>query len=100
MSADHDHSLHDHSHSHAHGPGEMSELSDMQLRVRALETILTEKGYVDPVVLDRIVEACETQIGPHNGARIVARAWADPEFKRQLLEDATAAANSLGFISP
>ena len=56
----------------------MSELSDMQLRVRALETILTEKGYVDPAVLDRIVEACETQIGPHNGARIVARAWAIP----------------------
>ena len=89
---------HDHSHQHAHA--EMSELSDMQLRVRALETILTEKGYVDPAVLDRIVEACETQIGPHNGARIVARAWVDPEFKRRLLEDATEAANSLGFISP
>jgi nitrile hydratase len=89
-----------HSHEHAHGHGEMSELSDMQLRVRALETILTEKGYVDPAVLDRIVEACETQIGPHNGARIVARAWADPEFKRRLLEDATAATNSLGFVSP
>ena len=91
---------HDHSHQHAHGHGEMSELSDMQLRVRALETILTEKGYVDPAVLDRIVEACETQIGPHNGARIVARAWVDPEFKRRLLEDATEAANSLGFVSP
>ena len=92
---------HDHSHQHAHGThGEMSELSDMQLRVRALETILTEKGYVDPAVLDRIVEACETQIGPHNGARIVARAWVDPEFKRRLLEDATEAANSLGFVSP
>ena len=78
----------------------MSELSDMQLRVRALETILTEKGYVDPAVLDRIVEASETQIGPHNGARIVARAWVDPEFKRRLLEDATEAANSLGFVSP
>jgi nitrile hydratase len=78
----------------------MSELSDLQLRVRALETVLTEKGYVDPAVLDRIVEACETQIGPHNGARIVARAWSDPEFKRRLLEDATAAANSLGLVSP
>ena len=89
---------HDHSHQHAHG--EMSELSDMQLRVRALETILTEKGYVDPAVLDRIVEACETQIGPHNGARIVARAWSDPEFKRRLLADATEAANSLGHVSP
>ena len=91
---------HDHSHQHAHGPEQMSELSDMQLRVRALETILTEKGYVDPAALDRIVEACETQIGPHNGARIVARAWVDDEFKRRLLEDATAAANSLGFVSP
>ena len=96
--SDHDHSHHDHTHEHAHG--EMSELSDMQLRVRALETILTEKGYVDPAVLDRIVEACETQIGPHNGARIVARAWVDPEFKRRLLEDATEAANSLGHVSP
>ena len=60
---------HDHDDPHEHG----SELSEMQLRVRALETILTEKGYVDPAALDRIVEACETQIGPHNGARIVAQ---------------------------
>jgi nitrile hydratase subunit alpha len=90
----------DHPHSHSHGPGEMSELSDLQLRVRALETILTEKGYIDPAALDAIVEACETQIGPHNGARVVARAWADPAFKRKLLEDATEAANSLGLESP
>jgi nitrile hydratase len=89
-----------HSHSHAHGPGEMSELSDFQLRVRALETILTEKGYIDPAALDAIVEACETQIGPHNGARVVARAWVDPEFKKRLLQDATEAANSLGHVSP
>ena len=85
---------------HDHGPGHGSELSDLQLRVRALETILTEKGYVDPAALDQIVEACETQIGPHNGARIVARAWVDAEFKRRLLADATAAANSLGHVSP
>jgi nitrile hydratase len=91
---------HSHSHSHAHGSGEVSELSDLQLRVRALETILTEKGYIDPAALDAIVEACETQIGPHNGARVVARAWVDPEFKKRLLEDATEAANSLGHISP
>ncbi len=83
-------------HGHDHG----SELSDMQLRVRALETILTEKGYIDPAALDAIVEACETQIGPHNGARVVARAWVDPDFKRRLLEDATKAANSLGHVSP
>jgi nitrile hydratase len=83
-------------HEHDHG----SELSDMQLRVRALETILTEKGYIDPAALDAIVEACETQIGPHNGARVVARAWVDPDFKRRLLEDASEAANSLGHVSP
>jgi nitrile hydratase len=91
---------HDHSHRHAHGHGEMSELSDMQLRVRALETILTEKGYVDPAALDQIVENVETRIGPHIGARIVARAWVDPEFKRRLLEDATAAVNSFAGFDP
>ena len=85
-----------HPHEHAHG----SELSEMDVRVRALETILSEKGYVDPAALDRIVEAFETRIGPHRGARIVARAWADPEFRRRLLTDATAAVNSLGHLSP
>ncbi len=69
----------------------------MQARVRALETILTEKGYVDPNVLDRIVDAFETKIGARNGVRIVARAWTDPEFEARLLADAT---NSLGFSSP
>ena len=72
----------------------------MQLRVRALETILTEKGYVDPAALDQIVEAYETKIGPHNGARIVAQAWIDPDFKRRLLDDATEAVNSLGHVEP
>jgi len=85
---------HDHAHDHA------SELDEMSLRVRALETILTEKGYVDPAVLDRIVEAFETTIGPHNGAQVVARAWIDPAFKAQLLDDATAAVNALGHTSP
>jgi nitrile hydratase subunit alpha len=98
MAAD-DHHPHDHAHagSDAHAG---SELSDLQLRVRALETILTEKGYVDPAALDQIIENAETRIGPHIGARIVARAWVDPEFKRRLLADATEAANSAGFISP
>jgi nitrile hydratase len=92
--ATHDHS---HSHSHAHGQDagdgheEFSELSEIQLRVRALESILTEKGYVDPLAIDRIVQAYETKIGPHNGARIVAHAWADPEFRRRLLENANKA---------
>jgi nitrile hydratase subunit alpha len=81
---------------HAHG----SEISEMDVRVRALETVLVEKGYVDPAALDRIVEAFETRIGPHTGARIVARAWTDPEFKRRLLADATEAANSLGLVDP
>jgi nitrile hydratase len=72
----------------------------MQARVRALETILTEKGHVDPATLDLIVEAYETRIGPRNGARIVARAWADPAFKARLLADATEAANALNMISP
>ena len=88
----------DHSHPHDHEHG--SELSEMQLRVRALESILTEKGYVDPAALDQIIETVETKIGPHNGARIVARAWADAEFKQRLLEDATEAANSMGLEIP
>jgi nitrile hydratase len=93
---DHHHDDHHGEHgSHPHG----SELSEMQLRVRALESILTEKGYVDPAALDRIVEAYETRIGPHNGARAVAKAWADPAFKAALLADATAAVGSLGFAS-
>lgn len=83
---DHDDSL-DH-----HG----SELSEMQLRVRALETVLTEKGYVDPAALDLIIESFETRIGPHLGAQVVARAWVDPEFKKELLADANKAIAKLG----
>jgi len=85
-----------HTHDHEHG----SELSEMQLRVRALESILTDKGYVDPAALDQIVENVETKIGPHIGARVIARAWADPEFKRRLLADATAAVNSVAEFDP
>jgi nitrile hydratase len=94
MAQDHDHHHHDHDHS------DHSELSEMQARVRALETILTEKGHVDPATLDAIVEAYETRIGPRNGARIVARAWADPDFKRRLLADASDAANAMNMQSP
>src|SRR3954469_22459149 len=92
MSHDHDH---DHEHDHDHG----LELSEMQLRVRALETVLTEKDYVDPAALDAIVEAYETRIGPRNGAAVVARAWIDPAFKQALLEDATKAVGTLGHVS-
>jgi nitrile hydratase subunit alpha len=82
---------------HGHDVDHGSEVSEMQLRVRALETVLTEKGYIDPKALDAIVDAYETKIGPRIGARIVAKAWADPEFKRQLLADAAASAGELGY---
>jgi nitrile hydratase len=95
---DHDHDHH-HGHSHDHDHDHGSELSDTQLRVRALETILTEKGYVDPAALDAIIEAYETKIGPHLGARVVAKAWLDPEFKKALLADATKAIAALGHFS-
>ena len=94
MSSDPQRSLHDH-----HEHNEMSELSDMQIRVRSLETVLTEKGYIDPAALDAIVEAYETRIGPHNGAKVVARAWSDPDFRKALLEDASKAVNSMGNVS-
>jgi nitrile hydratase len=96
---DHSHHHHDHHHDHGHDHDHGSELSEMQLRVRALETILTEKGYIDPAAIDRIIEAYETKIGPHNGARIIAKAWADPGFKQALLEDASAAIAKYGHVS-
>jgi nitrile hydratase len=74
-----------------------SELSEMDLRVRALESLLVEKGYVDPKALDLLIETYETKVGPHNGARVVAKAWADPAFRQWLLDDATAAIASLGY---
>jgi nitrile hydratase subunit alpha len=86
---------HDHDHPHEH-----SELSETQLRVRALETILTEKGYIDPAALDAIVETYETKVGPRNGARVVAKAWTDAAFKQALLKDATAVVGTLGHVSP
>jgi nitrile hydratase subunit alpha len=90
-------STHDHDHHHDHDHG--SELSETALRARALETILTEKGYVDPAALDAIVEAYETRIGPRNGALVVAKAWSDPAFKARLLADASAAVGTLGHVS-
>src|SRR5580704_18058416 len=89
----------DHDHHHSHDHDHASELSEMQVRVRALETVLTEKGYVDPAALDLEIEAYETKIGPHNGAQVVAKAWMDPVFKQRLLADASAAVGSLGRIS-
>ena len=94
MSDIHHHLHHGHGHDHHH---EGSELSEIELRVRALESILVEKGYVDPAAVDILVETYETKIGPRNGAKVVAKAWADPAFRNRLLADATAAIASLGF---
>lgn len=77
-----------------------SHLDPMAARVKALETILTEKGLIDPAAIDAIVETYETRVGPRNGARVVAKAWSDPDFRQALLNDATAAVNALGNVSP
>lgn len=87
---------HDHLDDHDHP--EFSELSEMDARVRALETLLTERGLVDRAALDAVVERYEKEVGPHNGAQVVARAWADPDYRRWLLEDADAAIASLGHV--
>ena len=101
MTAEHDDHDHDHDHDpdhdHDHDPGESGELGEMDLRVRALQTVLTDKGYIDPAALDVLIDTYQTRIGPRNGARVVARAWADPAFHAWLLQDATAAIASLGF---
>jgi nitrile hydratase len=81
---------HDHSHGH-------SELGEMDLRVRALESVLTQKGYIDPAALDVLIDTYQTRVGPRNGARVVARAWVDPAFRQWLLADATAAIASLDY---
>ena len=82
---------------HHHHDHESSELSETALRVKALESLLIEKGYVDPAALDALVDMYENKIGPRNGARVVARAWVDEKFRDWLLQDATAAIASLGF---
>ena len=80
----------DHDHSH---------LGEMDARVRALESLLVEKGYVDPAALDEIIDIYETRIGPQNGAAVIARAWTDESFADWLRKDATAAIHSMGFTS-
>jgi nitrile hydratase len=92
MSADGKDPKQDHHHDHDHD----AEEKGLALRVKTLETLLVEKGLVDPAALDRFVEEYETRIGPKNGARVVARAWTDPAFKQRLLTDATAAIRELG----
>ena len=87
--SDHDH---DHDDDHHQAPP-----SDLALRVAALESLLVEKGLVDPAALDALVDTYEHKIGPRNGAKVVARAWLDPGYKTRLLTDATAAIAELGF---
>ena len=86
----HDHHHHDHDHPHG------SDLTAVEARVRALESLLVEKGYVQPAALDALVEMYETKVGPHLGARVVARAWTDPAYRDRLLEDATPTIAELG----
>ena len=81
-------------HSHDHG---QEVPSDLALRVKALESLLVEKGLVDPAALDALIDTYEHKVGPRNGARVVARAWVDPAYKQRLLSDATAAIAELGY---
>ena len=82
---------HMHNHPHTLLP------SDPALRVKAIETLLVEKGLIDPTAVDAVIDAFETKIGPQNGARVVARSWVDPKFRTRLLKDATAAIAELGY---
>lgn len=84
-----------HAHDHAHH----AMPSDLALRVKSLESLLVEKGLVDPATLDAVVDAFEHKLGPHNGARVIARAWVDPAYKKRLLEDATTAIADFGFTN-
>ena len=94
MSQDH----HDHPHHHHNEDDhDHSHLSEMDVRVRALQSLLVEKGYLDPAALDVIIETYEHQVGPHNGARVVARAWSEPAFMEWLMRDATDAIASMGY---
>ncbi|PYM43635.1 MAG: nitrile hydratase subunit alpha [Candidatus Rokuibacteriota bacterium] len=86
---------HHHDHDHASEPG--SPLAETDLRVRALESLLVEKGLVDPAALDVLIDTYETKVGPRNGARVVARAWVDPAYKTRLLADARSAVAELGY---
>lgn len=87
-------------HARDHGPDHPHNAppSDTQLRVKALESLLTEKGLIDPATLDALIDTYETKVGPRNGAKVVARAWVDPSFKRRLLLNATEAIAEMGFI--
>ena len=85
------------SHHHDHGHDHQDVPSDLALRVKALESLLVEKGYVDPAALDAVVETMEARVGPHVGAKLVARAWVDAGFKQRLLQDASQTMAELGY---
>ena len=91
------HHDHAHDHDHDHDQDDHSELGEMDLRVRALESVLTQKGYIDPAALDVLIDTYQTRIGPRNGARVVAKAWVDPAYRDWLMHDASAAIASLGY---
>lgn len=86
---------HDHHHHHDHEHD--NHFTPIEARVKALESLMVEKGYVDPAALDAIIETYETRVGPRNGARVVAKAWSDPAFAQRLKQDATAAIAELGY---
>jgi nitrile hydratase len=87
----------EHEHDHDHDDPHTAPLTETQLRVRALESLLTEKGLVDPRALDELIDTYETRVGPRNGAQVVARAWVDPAYRQRLLADGTAAIAEFGF---
>jgi nitrile hydratase len=99
---------HDHEHGHHHHHDDDDDvqeqrehgapLSEVELRVRALESLLVDKGLVEPAALDALIDTYETKVGPRNGAKIVARAWVDPAFRRRLLEDGTSTVAEHGFV--
>jgi nitrile hydratase len=88
--------VHDGEH-HDHAEHDPASATPIEQRVRTLEALLTEKGYIDPAALDVLIDAYQTKIGPRNGARVVARAWCDVEFRRWLFDDASAAIASMGY---
>ncbi len=97
--SEHHNDTHGHAHGHSHDHGDNSHLDEMDARVRALESLLVEKGYVESAAIDEIIQTYETKIGPRNGAHVVAKAWTEPEFAQRLKDDATAAIHSLGYTS-
>ena len=91
MAHNHDHNEHDHDHGHQDPPAEAA------LRVKALETILAKRGYIDQAEIDKMVDHFQNEVGPRNGAKVVAKAWSDPAYRKRLLDNATAAVAELGY---